>query len=312
MRLGPSNPLIGAMLRRRCRQFGCELQVNTTNLRVQKGHKVMVLRHEQFVCVPNLAEKFDWYFSGLLPIRQGDALVLDFSQPRLQTYCDSNLQFEISGLSEEDGAFAAYTRWYSPQPGDLVFDIGAYCGVSTFHFAQLVGSSGNVVAFEPDPENYKMLLRNIERHKLSNVIPIQAAISSNTGRACFFSEGNLSSCLAKAASRSTAGTRTIVHTMRLSDAFERWGIPQLCKIDIEGAEIEVIESSMDLIRGASTQFVIDTSHVVRGIQTYSVIEKLLRDCDLEVESMDIGEMTTWARPAQSAISKEAAKLSPAA
>jgi hypothetical protein len=42
-------------------------------------------------------------------------------------------------------------------PGDLVWDIGANVGVYTFLFADRVGPSGAVVAFEPSPRPYATL-----------------------------------------------------------------------------------------------------------------------------------------------------------
>lgn len=47
-----------------------------------------------------------------------------------------------------------YLHKYTPKEGDIVFDCGAYCGVSTYYFSKLVGKSGKVYAFEPDDLSY--------------------------------------------------------------------------------------------------------------------------------------------------------------
>ena len=47
--------------------------------------------------------------------------------------------------------------------GDVVLDIGANIGYYTLIFAKLVGNSGKVFAFEPEPENFKILQKNILR-----------------------------------------------------------------------------------------------------------------------------------------------------
>ena len=44
----------------------------------------------------------------------------------------------------------------------------------------MVGLTGKVYAFEPDDTNYEFLLRNIELHQLTNVIPVKAALSGKT------------------------------------------------------------------------------------------------------------------------------------
>jgi len=64
----------------------------------------------------------------------------------------------------------AYTHWYLPGAGDVVWDAGAHAGASSYFLAQLVGPSGKVYAFEPDDDNFEYLLRNIEMHHLTNVV----------------------------------------------------------------------------------------------------------------------------------------------
>ena len=74
----------------------------------------------------------------------------------------------------------AYTAAYRPQSGDVVWDVGAHMGMSAYLLSKMVGPSGKVYAFEPDETNYKYLLLNIERHALSNVTPVKAALSGYT------------------------------------------------------------------------------------------------------------------------------------
>ncbi len=46
--------------------------------------------------------------------------------------------------------------------GEIVVDIGAYAGVTSIIFAQLVGPTGHVYAFEADETNYECARINIE------------------------------------------------------------------------------------------------------------------------------------------------------
>ena len=100
-----------------------------------------------------------------------------------------------------------------------------------------------MIAFEPDPVNFSFLVRNIDRHKLTNVTPVQAAIAGKAGRAAFNCEGATGSGLARHIDRASVGNIVMVDALSLEDAFTRWGNPQFCKIDIEGAEVEVIASA---------------------------------------------------------------------
>ncbi len=296
IRLGPTNSLLLLFIRRQCRRFGCELRLKGGKLELQKDKRMMTFALEHFVYAPTLAFRFDLFFNSLVPSRRDDLSVLDLSHAQVHTYRASGLQFELSGFPEEEEAFTAYVSWYKPQPGDLVFDVGAHCGVSAYHFSRLVGPTGRVIAFEPDPRNFPVLLRNIERHGLRNVIPVQTAITGRSGKTSFFSEGALGSCVAHTSSRATPGREVSVDAMSLNDAFGRWGVPQLCKLDIEGSEVEVLEGSKELIRQVPTNFVLDTSHLVNGERSFRAVEDVFKDCGFEVESEECGEMTTWARP----------------
>ena len=223
----------------------------------------LALKH--FVYAPDMAERFDLYFSPLVPTEIDGVSVLDYSRPGiLQTYRKSGLQFEMSSFPEEDEAIESYFHWYTAQTGDTIFDVGAHCGVSSYHFSKLVGPTGRVVAFEPDPVNYSLLLRNIERHQLTNVTPLQIAVADKRGEAEFNCEETIGSGLVQHSTRASIGKVVMVKTVTLGDAFQEWGLPSFCKIDIEGAEIAVISAAQDFLRKASCQFALDTNHPVEG------------------------------------------------
>jgi precorrin-6B methylase 2 len=50
----------------------------------------------------------------------------------------------------EEDSMDAYTAAYRPQPGDVIWDVGAHAGATSYFFAQMVGPAGRVYAFEPD------------------------------------------------------------------------------------------------------------------------------------------------------------------
>ena len=61
--------------------------------------------------------------------------------------------------------------------GDTVVDLGANIGYYTLILAQLVGKSGHVYAFEPEPSNFEILSKNVKENKHDNVTLVQKAIS---------------------------------------------------------------------------------------------------------------------------------------
>ena len=138
----------------------------------------MLISARHFVYAPDLAERFDtWILPLVIPTTLDGLRVVDYSRPGLQTYVESGLQFELAAFPEEDDAIEGYLRWYRPGSGETIFDVGCSLVGSLLTVSPLVGDSGRVVAFEPDPLNYSLLLRNIARHQLKNVVPVKTAVS---------------------------------------------------------------------------------------------------------------------------------------
>lgn len=297
IRLGMRNPLVRFLISRRCRSQGVNVAVHDNVVEIRKQDRRMLIAARHFVYVPDLARRFETYFSPIVPTIENGYSIVDYSRPGLQTYAKSGLQFELAAFPEEDEAIEGYFKWYRPQLGDMVFDIGAHCGVSSYVLSKLVGSRGRVIALEPDPLNYSLLVRNIARHHLENVVPLRIALSGSRGVAQFNSEGTIGSCLTHQSSRATVGLIETVETMTLSDVCNQWGTPAFCKIDIEGSEVEVIASAEALLTEERVQFAVDTNHFVKGRLTNAEVEKLFAKYGYYAESSKVaGMMTTWARP----------------
>ena len=71
------------------------------------------------------------------------------------------------------------------RPGMLAFDVGAHSGYFTLILSRLVGETGKVISFEPQPRPSNDLRRHIELNNLSNVEVVEAAVSDRSGTAFF-------------------------------------------------------------------------------------------------------------------------------
>lgn len=80
---------------------------------------------------------------------------------------------------------------FSPQKGDVVVDIGAHHGIYAIKAAK---QGARVIAFEPDPSNFKILNANIAANNLTNVEPINIAISDTNGSLTLFMHRNSGCC----------------------------------------------------------------------------------------------------------------------
>jgi FkbM family methyltransferase len=128
------------------------------------------------------------------------------------------------------------------RPGDAVLDVGAAAGYYTLLASRLVGKKGRVLAFEPDPQNAFYLQWHLRLNRARNVKPHTMAVANDNGHARFgggTGTGTASLC----------GDGEIVVTVgRLDDVLA--GLPHRInhiKIDVEGAELEVLEGGRQLI-----------------------------------------------------------------
>lgn len=300
--LGPRDSALRVACRRlamraACARHGAQLSFATDCIDVSKGNRTIRIATQHFPYAFDMSRSFDVYFGQVVPVSIEGRSLVDYSKPQLHRYTASGLEFELSSFAEEATAIESYFRWYRPKLSDIVFDVGAYCGVSSYHFSQMVGSTGKVYAFEPDPLNFSLLERNLARHRLTNVVPVQAAISAGSGFADFFNEGALGSTLTSHSTRVFESGTTRVKTITFEQACETYGVPAFAKIDIEGAEIAVLAASSNFLKTHPIHFALDTNHFVAGQLTNRTVEKLLAACAYDVESSDqFGFMTTWASP----------------
>jgi FkbM family methyltransferase len=131
--------------------------------------------------------------------------------------------------------------------GNVVIDIGANIGYYTLIFARLVGESGKVFAFEPDPENFALLKKNVELNHYKNVVLIQKAASNVSGKAqLYLSKENKGD---HRIYNSHDGRESLeIETIKLDDYFKEFiGKIDYIKMDIQGAEAMAIQGMSALL-----------------------------------------------------------------
>jgi FkbM family methyltransferase len=131
------------------------------------------------------------------------------------------------------------------RPGDVALDIGANIGIVTATMARLVGPTGRVLAFEPNPHAFELLLATRERNGFANVDAYPLALGAFDGELPLtIPPGNLGS--ASLVPDDDAGEAIGVSVRRLADVLEEASVSaiRLAKLDVEGYEPEVLAGAL--------------------------------------------------------------------
>jgi len=296
LRLGPQHPALRMAIRIQARLNGFRLSSRDQALILAKGSRKMLLPLNHYPQVPTAVHMWDLYFDTIEPKIEGSWEVLDFSTPGLRTYRRSGVSLWAPGMAEDD-TMDVYNARYTPKSGDIVWDLGAHAGATVYFFSKLVGATGRVVAFEPDDDSYKYLLKNVELHHLDNVTPVKKAISGETGFASFSMDGTQGAGIAGFTQCSDPSKMRQVETMSLADACKEYGVPTYIKMDIEGAEAEVIEKSLSFLKEHAIHFAIESDHRVNGEFTTIPLNRMFMSIGYEASSStEYGIQFMWADP----------------
>ena len=126
--------------------------------------------------------------------------------------------------------------------GCCVYDVGAFVGTHSVAFAERVGPSGKVFAFEPNKSSFRLLVMNTCTERRANVRSFNLAIGASNGFVKSVSPD-----------KTNLGLSVLQET---ADEFDRDGVfmksldslgldsdPSLIKIDVEGMELDVLEGA---------------------------------------------------------------------
>ncbi len=134
----------------------------------------------------------------------------------------------------------------SIKKGDTVVDIGAHIGYYTIIAAKIVGPKGRVYAFEPNPNNFKLLSKTIATNQYSNVILVKKAVSDKTGKIKLYINTQNTGDHRVFNSHDDRKSITI-ETVKLDDFFSKNEKIDLIKMDIQGSEHNTLKGGRKLL-----------------------------------------------------------------
>ncbi|MFC2060355.1 FkbM family methyltransferase [Chloroflexota bacterium] len=200
--------------------------------------------------LPGVRATYDYLFRTLWPDRN----IIEVEGSRMYV----NLKDEIL-LRKTFEAYITTRHWdelttaafkSSVKEGDVVLDLGANLGYYSLLAARLVGGKGRVYSFEPEPRNFRLLLKNIELNGYDNITPLQKAVSDKTEMLKLFisSEDSGAHTIRESVDSRDYKESIDMEVVKLDEFFAGNTKPiNVIKMDVEGSEPKAFQGMEKII-----------------------------------------------------------------
>ena len=237
----------------------------------------------------------DFLYKSIEFLRLVNFFLLKINVPtyNYKVYCRLNKEDFVILTKHEDEII----EHFSPKEGDIVIDVGAHIGRYTIIASKRVGVYGKVIAIEAHPGNYDMLNRNIKLNGLTNVITLNYAVYSKESKIKLYVPDEefgytmhhsimFNYLSSKYPLLGKENEKFIeVNASTLDNLLQKNGLSRevnWIKIDVEGAEFEVLTGSIDILSKSKDISLLIEVHNVHA-HHHRVIIELLSSYNFKVE-----------------------------
>lgn len=179
------------------------------------------------------------------------ALPAEFNGARIYVSPSAGLKFLFRPMKDADPDLLRSAMIV--KPGDVVWDVGANIGMFAVAASARAGSKGRVFAFEPDTWLVRLLRRTSalqpDTQAPISVVPVAVASGVSIRSFSIAARSRASNALSEYG-RSQAGgvaEQHLVPAFNLDWLATQFPTPDVLKIDVEGAEIEVLKGQNELL-----------------------------------------------------------------
>ncbi len=147
----------------------------------------------------------------------------------------------------------------------LIIDCGANIGMSILYFKRMYPDS-RIVAFEPNPNAFSLLQKNIKENNLINVTTFNLGLSDNDDKIPFYYDNSNKGTLIGSLNKERGGHHEmLVSTKKLSSFIKEYGKVDLVKMDVEGAKIQIFkELYFSGVMRNVKEFIVEYHHNLKG------------------------------------------------
>ena len=249
-------------------------------IEIAKADKLIRIARANVPYASEIAEEFDFYFTSARACRDGSTLILDMTEEQDHWIAGfDDFPVRCPSLIEPWATVENYLDVAQILPGENVIDLGAYAGLTSIAFSAAVGKSGRVIALEPDPTNFRVASTNFARHREHsacghNVTLINAAASRQPGTLSLTCEGTMGSALTSVIGAARGSVHQVT-AMTLQQIAAELTHVDFIKMDIEGAELEVIEGASEFLAEQRPRLLIEP-HLINGVMNTELVCAALR------------------------------------
>lgn len=242
----------------------------------------------------NITPPFLWKFFSYLKhllIRRENGEESEDNNHALPRYEEAILPFQNSFLKIVDIASFNFLKqeifdqqiynFRSEKTDPIIIDCGANIGMSVIYF-KTIYPDARIIAFEPDKHIFEVLKCNIEKYDLTNVELINKACWNSETTLRFFSEGADGGRMAEESETEKIIT---VDTIRLKKYLKEK--IDFLKIDIEGAEVEVLPDIQNELKNVENIFVEYHSFVGKQQRLPEILE-ILKNAGFRFHLITVG------------------------
>lgn len=265
-------PLLSHPLQNTANENGIEIRVTAHYLDFIKKepNRIIRLAVQHWVYITDVIVSYDYYFNAVEPLNWHDYALVDFSLPRHHNVVGFDLMpIMFSSFAEPMASTLQYLDFADLQPGNTVFDLGAYSGLTSIIFKERIGQSGQVVAVDADAQNIETAKKNLALYKRltgQDITLMYGAMWHHSDGLEFSSDGSMGAS-ATGIVGTGRGTQTIVKSYTLSKLADTLKLKTVdfIKCDIEGAEATVFKDD-EFFKRFRPKIIIEP-HLVDGVMT---------------------------------------------
>jgi len=173
--------------------------------------------------------------------------------------------------------------------GMNVIDIGANIGITTMTIAKRIGRKGKLYSFEPIPEYFNILKKNISSNGLENAKVYELAVTNQVGRVNFYQKGLSSGIVFEEGAERFEVSTTTIDSFLSNEKTERI---DLINMDCEGSELLVLKEAKKTLQKNKVKIFCEIHHDFLKQLGHSIedLVEYLQSLEFQVQSVSLNDL----------------------